>query len=95
MTATIETTCSAYAEAFPDREVITYRRGTGLSERGAPPADAELYLQDTRTVADGVGLDRFDLLGTLMGTIEAVAFAARRAARGLGSNVRSGTLGQP
>jgi class 3 adenylate cyclase len=76
--ATIETTCSAYAEAFPDREVITYdRRGTGLSERGAPPGDAEPYLQDARTVADGLGLDHFDLLGTLMGTIEAVAFAAR------------------
>jgi class 3 adenylate cyclase len=78
MAATIETTCTAYAEAFPDHEVITYdRRGTGLSERGAPPGDAEPYLQDARTVADGLGLDRFDLLGTLMGTIEAVAFAAR------------------
>jgi class 3 adenylate cyclase len=78
LAATIETTCSAYAEAFPDREVITYdRRGTGLSERGAPPGDAEPYLQDARTVADGLGLDHFDLLGTLMGTIEAVAFAAR------------------
>jgi class 3 adenylate cyclase len=76
--ATIETTFSTYAEAFPNHEVITYdRRGTGLSERGMPPADAEPYLQDARTVADGLGLDRFDLLGTLMGTIEAVAFAAR------------------
>jgi class 3 adenylate cyclase len=76
--ATIETTRSVYADAFPDHEVITYdRRGTGLSERGAPPGDAEPYLQDARTVADGLGLDRFDLLGTLMGTIEAITLAAR------------------
>lgn len=78
MSVTIETAGSAYAEAFPDHEVVTYdRRGTGLSERGASPGDAEPYLQDARTVADGLGLDRFDLLGTLMGTIESVAFAAR------------------
>jgi pimeloyl-ACP methyl ester carboxylesterase len=78
LSATIETSFSRYAEAFPDHEVITYdRRGSGLSDRGAPPGDAEPYLQDARTVADGLGLERFDLLGTLMGTIEAVAFAAR------------------
>ncbi len=74
MVGTIETTCPAFAQAFPSHEVITYdRRGTGLSERGAPPGDAEPYLQDARTVADGLGLDRCDLLGTLMGCVEAVA----------------------
>lgn len=73
----IETDWGAYATAFVGHEIITWdRRGFGLSERGAPCTDAEQYLADAQTVVDGLGLDHFAVVGTLMGTIEATALAA-------------------
>ena len=82
MVDSIETRFSAYAEAFSDREVIVYdRRGTGLSERGPDFKDAELYLQDAQAVVEGFQLDGFDVLGTLMGTIEAASVAGRSGKR--------------
>jgi len=82
MVDSIETRFSVYAEAFSDREVIIYdRRGTGLSERGPDFKDAEPYLQDAQAVVEGFQLDGFDVLGTLMGTIESASLAARNPER--------------
>ena len=76
--ATIETTWSAYADAFPHHEVITYdRRGSGLSERGSMPREPEPYLQDAQAVVDGFGLGDFAVIGTLLGNIEAAVLASR------------------
>jgi class 3 adenylate cyclase/pimeloyl-ACP methyl ester carboxylesterase len=78
MAATIETAWTAYADAFPHHEVITYdRRGSGLSERGSMPSEPEPYLQDAQAVVDGFGLGDFAVIGTLFGTIEAAVLASR------------------
>jgi pimeloyl-ACP methyl ester carboxylesterase len=42
-----------------------------------PVEDAETYLRDTEAVVAGFGLSSFDVLGTLLGTIEAAWLAAR------------------
>ena len=77
MNGTIENRWSVYAEAFSDREVILYdRRGTGLSERGTTTTEPEPFLQDGQAVVDGLGLQDFDLLGTLLGSVEASWLAA-------------------
>jgi len=77
MAATIETSWAACAEAFPGRRVITYdRRGTGLSARGIDTRERDPYLQDAQAVVDGLALDEFAVLGTLLGTIEAAWLAA-------------------
>ena len=74
---TIETSWAGYAEAFPDREVILYdRRGSGLSERDSVTPDPEPYVQDGQAVVDGFGLEDFDLLGTLLASVEASCLAA-------------------
>ena len=94
MVDTIETGWTAYAEAFPGHEVITYdRRGTGLSERGSDPTDPEVYLQDAQAVLDGFELSSFDLLGTLLGTVEAASLAARNPGRVRRVVLRSPVIG--
>ena len=94
MVDTIETSWGIYAEAFSDREVILYdRRGTGLSERDSLTGDPEPYLQDGQAVVDGFRLEDFDLVATLLGTVEASSLAARNADR-VGSLVlRSPVIG--
>ena len=78
MIETIETSWANYAEVFGDYELITYdRRGYGLSERDSAPHEPEPYLEDAQAVVDGYQLDEFDLLGTLLGTIEAASLASR------------------
>jgi serine/threonine protein kinase len=82
MVDSIETKFSEYAAAFPNREVITYdRRGTALSERGTGFKIAEPYFQDAQAVVDGFELECFDVVGTLMGSIEAAAVSARCGSR--------------
>jgi pimeloyl-ACP methyl ester carboxylesterase len=94
MVDTIETSWPTYAEAFPDHELITYdRRGTGLSERGSPPREAEPYLADAQAVVDGFGLDDLDVLGTLLGTTEAAWFTAHNGDRVKRLVLRAPTLG--
>ena len=78
MAGTIEGSWEGLASEFPSREIITYdRRGSGLSARGFPIEDAETYLRDAEAVVEGLGLRRFDVLGTLLGTVEAAWLAAR------------------
>jgi pimeloyl-ACP methyl ester carboxylesterase len=78
MVGTIEGSWEALAAAFPSHEIITYdRRGFGLSARGLAIEDAETYLRDSEAVVEGFGLSRFDVLGTLLGTVEAAWLAAR------------------
>jgi serine/threonine protein kinase len=79
MGATIEANWPTYAQTFPDRELFTYdRRGTGLSQFGTDTRKAENYLQDVEAVVAGFGLESFDVIGTLLGTIEAAWIAYRR-----------------
>jgi class 3 adenylate cyclase len=75
--SSIETDFETYATVFAGHEVVSWdRRGFGLSERGIRGDGAEPYLADARAVVDGLGLDRFAIVGTLMGTIEATWLAA-------------------
>ncbi len=94
MVDTIETCWTAYAEAFQGHELITYdRRGTGLSERGSDPGDPEVYLKDAQAVLDGFQLSHFDLLGTLLGTVEAASLASRNPGRARRVVLRSPVIG--
>ena len=94
MVDTIATGWAMYAAAFPDHEVITFdRRGTGLSERGTDPGDPEAYLQDAQVVLDGFDLGEFDLLGALLGTVEAASLASRNAERVRRLVLRSPVIG--
>jgi pimeloyl-ACP methyl ester carboxylesterase/predicted Ser/Thr protein kinase len=78
MAGTIEAYWEAFAAAFPSHQIITFdRRGSGVSARGFPSEDAETYLRDTEAVVDGFALSSFDVLGTLLGTVEAAWLAAR------------------
>jgi len=78
MVDTIETCWSTYAEVFREYELVTYdRRGTGLSERRTDATEADPYLQDAQAVIDGFRLQQFDLLGNLLGVVEAVWMATR------------------
>ena len=82
MADTIEASWGTYASLFESRELIMYdRRGTGLSERDTTPGKAEPYLRDAQAVIDGFRLDEFDLLGTLLGTVEATWLASRNTER--------------
>ncbi len=77
MAGTIETTWAMLAEAFPDRELITYdRRGTGLSTRGTHTSAPEPYFEDVQAVLDQLELSSCAVLGTLLGTIEAAWLAS-------------------
>ena len=94
MVDSIETTWATYAEAFGDHEVILYdRRGTGLSERNSLTGEAEPYLQDAEAVVSGFRLEDFDVLGTLLGTVEAASLAARNADRVRRLVLRSPVIG--
>jgi pimeloyl-ACP methyl ester carboxylesterase/DNA-binding CsgD family transcriptional regulator len=60
------------------RTVVLYDRpGCGLSEPWPGPQDLESDLAVVRAIADGLGLERFDVLGISLGAPVAVAFAAR------------------
>jgi len=79
---TIATNWPLFARAFGNRELILYdRRGTGLSERGSAPEGPDPYLQDAQAVLDGLGHERIDVLGTLLGTAEAAWIAANNPER--------------
>jgi class 3 adenylate cyclase/pimeloyl-ACP methyl ester carboxylesterase len=78
----LEMSWAAYSAAFSEHQVITWdRRGFGLSERDAPCTDPAPYLADAQAVVDGFGLESFDVVGTLMGTIEATVVAAWNSSR--------------
>jgi pimeloyl-ACP methyl ester carboxylesterase len=94
MVDAIEISWAIYAEAFEGHELITYdRRGTGLSERGARSEVPEPYLQDAQTVVDGFRLQGYDVVGTLLGTIEAAWIASRNHDRVKHLVLRAPTLG--
>ena len=80
-----------YAETFagiaqalqPDFRVLAYdQRGRGASSWD-PGRNyyTDAYVDDLASVADALGLDRFDLLGHSMGGIAAIVFAARHPQR--------------
>jgi pimeloyl-ACP methyl ester carboxylesterase len=78
MAGTIAANWTRYAATFPGRELITYdRRGTGLSPFGTGAREADLFLQDAQAVVAGCALEDFDVICTLLGTIEAAWIAAR------------------
>jgi pimeloyl-ACP methyl ester carboxylesterase/predicted Ser/Thr protein kinase len=94
MVDTIETCWDAYAAALPSHQIVTYdRRGSGLSERGSLVENPETFLEDASAVVDGFGLGAFDVLGTLLGTIEAAWLAARHRERVGRLALRSPALG--
>lgn len=80
-----------YAETFagvahalqPDLRVIAYdQRGRGQSDWDPERRyDTKTYVADLLSVADQLGLQRFDLLGHSMGGINAIVFAAQNPTR--------------
>jgi len=59
------------------RLVTADRRGTGMSELDAASNPAEVYVDDLQAVVDGLGLERFAVVGEMAGVAEALALAAR------------------
>ena len=60
------------------RRLIRYdKRGAGLSDWEARDLSFDARVRDVGTIADALGLDRFDLLGMSEGGATATAFAAR------------------
>jgi serine/threonine protein kinase/pimeloyl-ACP methyl ester carboxylesterase len=94
MVDTIEASRATHAAAFESREVITFdRRGTGLSDRGPSAEGAGPYLQDVQAVVEGFELESFDVLGALLGSVEAAWVAARNPERVNRLVLRGPTLG--
>ena len=61
---------------------VTYDgRGCGLSDRAVADLSLEVFVADLEAVVDGLGLERFPLLGMSMGAPVAVAYAARHPER--------------
>ena len=57
---------------------VTYDgRGCGLSDRAVGDLSLDVFVADLEAVVDGLGLDRFPLVGMSMGAPIAVAYAAR------------------
>jgi pimeloyl-ACP methyl ester carboxylesterase len=57
------------------------RRGTGMSDGDAPNSPPEVYVDDLQAVVDGLGLERFAIVGETGGVVGAVALAARNPGR--------------
>ncbi len=81
-----------YAEAMAARlMLICYdARGSGMSTRGVADFSMESFLEDLRSVVDGLGLDRFVLEATQQMTPVALTFAAMHPERVSHLIVRSG-----
>jgi pimeloyl-ACP methyl ester carboxylesterase/DNA-binding CsgD family transcriptional regulator len=61
---------------------VTYdSRGCGLSDRQGHDLSLDLFVADLEAVVDGLGLERFSLVGMSMGAPVAVAYAARHPER--------------
>jgi len=61
---------------------VTYdSRGCGLSDRQVDDLSLDLFVADLEAVVDGLGLQRFPLLGMSMGAAVAVAYAAKHPER--------------
>lgn len=61
---------------------VTYdSRGCGLSDRHVGDLSLDVFVADLESVVDGLGLERFPLLGMSMGAPVAVAYAARHPQR--------------
>jgi len=56
-------------------------RGCGLSDRDVDDLSLDLFVSDLESVVDGLGLERFPLLGMSMGAPVAVAYAAKHPER--------------
>jgi pimeloyl-ACP methyl ester carboxylesterase len=63
------------------RFVVYDGRGCGLSDRQVGELSLEVFVADLEAVVDGLGLERFALLGSSMGAPVAVAYAARHPER--------------
>jgi pimeloyl-ACP methyl ester carboxylesterase len=63
------------------RFVVYDGRGCGLSDRAVGELSLEVFVADLEAVVDGLGLERFALLGSSMGAPIAVAYAARHPER--------------
>jgi pimeloyl-ACP methyl ester carboxylesterase/DNA-binding winged helix-turn-helix (wHTH) protein len=56
-------------------------RGTGLSDRDVPSISLETFVRDLETVVDGLGLERFALLGISGGAAASIAYTVRNPKR--------------
>jgi pimeloyl-ACP methyl ester carboxylesterase/DNA-binding winged helix-turn-helix (wHTH) protein len=72
-----------WIEAISRRHVfVRYdERGCGLSDWNVQDLSFEAWVRDLETVADALGVDRFDLLGISQGGAVAAAYAARHPER--------------
>lgn len=65
-----------------DRTLVRYdERGTGLSDRDVVDLSFEAMVDDLETVVDGLGLERFALLGMSQGAAISIAYAVRHPER--------------
>lgn len=63
------------------RYVVYDSRGCGLSDRDVRDLSLEVFVSDLEAVVDGLGLERFPLVGMSMGAAVAVAYAAKHPER--------------
>jgi pimeloyl-ACP methyl ester carboxylesterase/DNA-binding winged helix-turn-helix (wHTH) protein len=64
------------------RTLIRYdERGSGLSDRDANDLSFDAWVRDLETLVDGLGLERFPLLGISQGCAVAIAYAVRHPER--------------
>ena len=69
-------------ELSRDHTLIRYdERGCGLSDRDAEDYSLDAWVRDLEAVVDGLGLDRFPLLGLSQGGPIAIAYAVRHPER--------------
>ncbi|HEY0997662.1 MAG TPA: alpha/beta fold hydrolase [Gemmatimonadaceae bacterium] len=65
-----------------DHTLVRYDlRGCGLSDRDAADLSFDAFVGDLESVVDGLGLERFALLGPSQGAAVAIAYAARHPGR--------------
>jgi pimeloyl-ACP methyl ester carboxylesterase len=65
------------------RVIVPDVRGRGLSQRDPDPGNYKMpvYLRDLEVLLDGLGADKVSIIGTSMGGLMAMAFAAARPER--------------
>jgi pimeloyl-ACP methyl ester carboxylesterase/DNA-binding CsgD family transcriptional regulator len=69
-------------ELASDRTLVRYdERGTGLSDRDVADLSFDAMVGDFETVVDGLGLERFALLGMSQGAAISIAYAVRHPER--------------
>ena len=69
-------------ELARNHRYVTYDgRGSGLSDRAPGALSLEVFVGDLEAVVDGLGLERFPLVGISMGAPVAVAYAAKHPER--------------